>query len=90
MIEHLLDKDAQGIYNCANEGTVTPYEIAIAVKNTIHPDLEVSSSTYEQFLSKLQNKRVNTILNIDKLKSAGFVPRKAKDALAWCLKNYGK
>jgi dTDP-4-dehydrorhamnose reductase len=90
MINHLLDIEAIGVYNCANEGTVTPHDIALAVKNTIHSELKVSSATYEEFLSILQNKRVNTILNIDKLKSTGFAPRLAKTALDWCLQNYGK
>ena len=62
----------------------------LAIKENIKPSLEVSTATYEEFLSGLVNKRVNTILNIDKLKSTGFVPRTANDALAWCVTNYGK
>ena len=90
MVSHLIDCSATGIYNCANEGTLTPHDIAMAVKETINPDLQVSITTYAEFLSILQNKRVNTILNIDKLKSTGFEPRSSKEALQWCVKNYGR
>ena len=90
MVDHLINFNATGVYNCANEGTLTPHDIAMAVKNTINPDLEVGITTYEEFLSILQNKRVNTILNIDKLKLTGFTPRSSKEALQWCVKNYGR
>ena len=90
MMQHLININATGIYNCANEGTLTPHDIALAIKENIKPSLEVSTATYEEFLSGLVNKRVNTILDIEKLKSTGFNPRPASDALTWCVTNYGK
>ena len=90
MINHLIDVGATGIYNCCNDGTVSPYEIAISIKEAIKPDFKVSKTSYEDFLSTLENKRVNTILSNEKLKSTGFNIRTAQEALAWCLENYSK
>jgi len=69
---------------------VSPYDIAIGVKQKINPALIVEKETYENLLKKLPNRRVNTILDTDKLKKTGYVPRNGKDALNWCLENYGK
>ena len=90
MIDHLLKIDARGVFNCCNEGTLTPYDIAMAIKNTLNKDLKVSESSYEDLLAKMPNRRVNTILSNQKLKSTGYTPRSAQEALEWCVKNYKK
>jgi len=89
-IDHLINVDATGIYNCSNDGTVSPYDIAVELKNQIKSSLVVHKTTYESFLKTIENKRVNTILSNEKLKSTGASIRSAKEALDWCLKNYGK
>ena len=88
MISHLLDKDEKGVFNCCNDGTLSPYSIAHAIKKTLSPNMEISKITYEELLSRLPNKRVNTILSTEKLRSTGYKPRSAIDALMWCLENY--
>jgi len=88
MIEHLLKIDATGIFNCCNTGVVSPYQIAVMMSQTITPQLEVEHVSYDELLSVLPNKRVNTILSVDKLINAGFQPRSAENALMWCLENY--
>jgi len=87
-LNFLVDNNKTGIYNCSNDGVVTPYEIALGIKEYLLPELEVTSASYEYTLSLQENKRVNTILSNEKLKQAGFTPRHAKDALKWCLENY--
>lgn len=90
MIDHLIKGKHYGIFNCANDGLLSPYEIACAVRDTIAPGLHVERATYAEYLSTIKVKRVNTILNIDKLCGIGFVPRDAGDALQDCLSSYGK
>lgn len=89
MIDHLLEKNCTGIYNCANSGVISPYEIALMIKDSLNKNLEVEKIVYEDYLKTLSVKRVNTILNVDKLLSTGFNVRSASDALKWCIKNYG-
>tara|TARA_B100000282_G_scaffold274940_1_gene231897 strand:+ start:921 stop:1742 length:822 start_codon:yes stop_codon:yes gene_type:complete len=88
-INHLIKIDATGIFNCSNDGVVTPYEIAAAIKSSLKPSMKVEKIDYDDFLKTIENKRVNTILCNEKLKSTGIQPRTAKEALYWCLRNYG-
>ena len=90
MIDHLLYENHRGVFNCCNSGTVTPYEIAIKIKETINKNLIVEKASYDDLLTSLPNRRVNTILSCEKLISTGYMPRSAKEALAWCLLNYGE
>lgn len=90
MIDHLLNVDARGIYNCANTGVVSPYWIAKVLQGTLASHLEVNRVDYGDFLKTLKNKRVNTILATDKLESTGYVNRSAKDAIMWCINNYAE
>jgi len=90
MIDHLLSKEETGIFNCCNTGTITPYQIAEKISQTINTDLIVEKASYENLLEILPNRRVNTVLSCEKLISTGYNPRKAEEALDWCLENYGK
>jgi len=90
MIDHLISQDERGVFNCCNTGVVTPYEIAQKIKETINPDLVVEKSSYVDLLGTLPNRRVNTILSCDKLIKTGYHPRSAKEALLWCVENYGR
>ena len=88
MMDHLIRIDASGIYNCANTGAISPYEIACRVRDKIKPTLKVSKISYDELLRKMPNRRVNTILSTQKLESTGYIPRSAESALTWCLENY--
>ena len=88
MITHLLDNDCRGIFNCSNDDTLSPYDIATKIKETINPTLVIKETDYESLLKIIPNKRVNTILSNEKLKKTGYESRSASDALSWCLKNY--
>jgi dTDP-4-dehydrorhamnose reductase len=90
MIDHLISGNHYGVYNLANGGYSSPYEIANRIKQKLNPGLEVSLSTYEDYLKSLKVKRVNTLLDISKLISTGYIPRQAEEAIDWCLENYGK
>jgi dTDP-4-dehydrorhamnose reductase len=90
MLDFLIDKDAQGIFNCVNTGTVSPYYIAKEIKKYLKSDMIVNEISYEKLLKTLPNRRVNTILSNKKLIDLGFRPREASEALDWCLQNYGK
>ena len=90
MIDHLLDKHEVGIFNCCNSGTLSPYDIACSVRDFLSPDMAVSKVSYEELLDRLPNRRVNTILSVEKLRSTGYEPRTATSALRWCLENYSE
>jgi dTDP-4-dehydrorhamnose reductase len=88
MIDHLLKIDARGIYNCANTGVISPYEIACKIRDVLNSNLKVTKISYDKLLKRLPNRRVNTILSTQKLERSGYIPRSAETALNWCLENY--
>jgi dTDP-4-dehydrorhamnose reductase len=90
MIDHLVDNHHYGIFNLANSGFISPYEVALSIKEHLKPGLKVTKTSYEDYVKTLGVKRVNTLLDITKLKSTGYTPRSAKEALFWCVNNYGK
>lgn len=87
MIDHLLKIDATGIYNCANEGVISPFELAQSVRD-LDRMMQVTPIKYEDYLKTIKVKRVNTILDLSKLRATGFVNRHIKDAVRWCIQNY--
>lgn len=89
MVDHLLKVGATGIFNCANEGTISPYEIAVKLTK-LNPDLNPEPIDYQEYLNSIEVKRVNTVLNISKLKATGYFPRTAHAVIDWCVENYGK
>ena len=89
MIQHLARNDLRGIFNCCNAETITPYAIALKIKKYINKELKIDKVSYEELLKLLPNKRVNTVLSCEKLKSTGYHPRSAEEALDWVVKNYG-
>lgn len=90
MIDHLISNNHYGIYNLANVGTISPYQIANKIKHKLNSKLIVDRISYEDYLKKISVKRVNTILDVGKLVASGYTPRNAMAALNWCLENYGK
>lgn len=89
MVDHLLKIEAIGIYNCANEGFISPFQIATKLTK-LYPDLNPMPIDYQEYLNSIEVKRVNTCLDIRKLKASGFQPRTAEEVIDWCVENYGK
>lgn len=89
MVDHLLKVGATGIFNCANEGTISPYEIAVKLTK-LNPELKPQPIDYQEYLNSIEVKRVNTALDISKLKATGYHPRTAHAIIDWCVENYGK
>lgn len=89
MLDHLLKVGAVGIFNCANEGTISPFRIAQKLTK-INPNLNPQPIDYQEYLDSIGVKRVNTCLDISKLKATGYHPRTAEEVIDWCVENYDK
>lgn len=89
---HLIKSGQRGIFNVCNEGGLSPYEIAMTAKSAL--DLRnnfIPISKEELDLMDQKNKRehrVDTILNMDKLKNTGFTVASAKNRLREALNMY--
>jgi dTDP-4-dehydrorhamnose reductase len=61
-----------GIVHVANEGWTTPYEMALMLKKHVLPGLNIEKISKEELNRLTPNRRVDTVLNVDKLKSFGI------------------
>jgi len=67
--EKLMEKRVKGVIHVANERWSTPYKIALLLKKYVLPELEVNTMTKEELDAITPVKRVDTILDVSKLKS---------------------
>lgn len=65
----LLEKKPVGILNIANEGFTTPYQIALMLKKYVLPELPIEKISKEELDKMTPNRRVDTILDVSKLKT---------------------
>lgn len=64
----LITKSVTGVVHVANEGWTTPYRIGKLLKKYILPDMPVIKITKEELNKMTPEKRVDTILKVDRLK----------------------
>lgn len=70
----IIEQEATGVYHLANPGWMTPYQIGLLIKKYINPDMEIVKISKEELDKITPNKRVDTVLNVDKLKTLGIDP----------------
>lgn len=75
----LIEQRKTGIYHVANEGFTTPYKIALMLQKYILQDLPIEVITKQELDKLLPNKRVDTVLNVDKLKEVKGIGIKTCD-----------
>ena len=79
-----------GILHAANQGWTTPYQIGLMLKKYILPNLEVNKITKKKLDKITPNRRVDTILNVDKLKNMGVEIKPYKERLEEIIKSLGE
>lgn len=77
----LIQKNATGIYNVANEGIMTPYRLALLLKELVKPDLEVNKIPKSELNSMTLAERVDCVLDCSKLKAEGVILKDAETRL---------
>ncbi|MFH0906654.1 MAG: sugar nucleotide-binding protein [bacterium] len=70
----IIKKKPIGVFHVVNPGFSTPYRIGLMLKKHILPSLQVKKISKKELDKIVPNKRVDTILNIDKFKSLGIKP----------------
>ena len=83
----LIDKRVCGILHVANEGWITPYEVALNLKKYILPDLKIEKIDKEELNKLTPNRRVDTVLDVEKLKSLGVEVKTCKERLIEIVKD---
>lgn len=72
VIEGMAEKRLTGLYNAVNDGYLSPYKVALILKQNTKPDMEFEKISREEFDKMVRNKRVDCVLKTDKLRAAGF------------------
>lgn len=68
----MIERRLVGLYNVVNDGYLTPYKVALILKEHTKPEMQFEKITREAFDQTVRNKRVDCVLSTDKLKVAGF------------------
>jgi dTDP-4-dehydrorhamnose reductase len=88
--DQLIDKQATGVLHVANTGYTTPYDIGLMIKEYILPDLEPEKISKAELDKMTPNTRVDTVLNVDKLKSLGVEVAPYEERLREIVKQLGE
>lgn len=86
----LIEKRVTGTLNVANEGWTTPYEIGLMLKEYVLHDLPVAKITKEELNKLTPVRRIDTILDISRLKSLNFDVKSYKERLKEIIIELGK
>lgn len=84
-LKHLIEIDAEGLYNVTNKGALCYPELLDVYKKYV-PDFEYRVIDYKE----LNLVRTNLILSTQKLEQSGFKVRDIKEVFEECVKGYLK
>lgn len=79
--EKLIAKNATGIYNVSNPGVMSPYKVALLLKELVKPDLEVNKISKEELNQMTYAKRIDSVLDTTKLAAEGISLKPAEERL---------
>jgi len=88
--DELIEKQVTGVLHVANEGYTTPYDIGLMIKKYILPDLEPEKIAKAELDKLTPNTRVDTVLDVSKLKSLGIEVKPYKERLEEVIKQLGE
>lgn len=88
--DQLIDKQVTGILHVANSGWTTPYNIGQMIKKYIMPDLEPEKIEKAELDKMTPNTRVDTVLNVDRLKSLGIAVKPYEERLQEIVQQLGE
>lgn len=86
----LIEKNVTGVVHVANEGWVTPYDIGLLIKKHILPRLEPEKISKVELDRLTPNRRVDTVLNVDKLKGLVSEVKCYKDSIEGVIIKLGE
>lgn len=86
----ILETKPIGVLHVANQGWTTPYQIGLLLKKYILPSLEINKISKDELNKITPNRRVDTILSVDKLEGLGIEVKPYKERLEEIIKSLGK
>ncbi|OGI12746.1 hypothetical protein A3K64_04140 [Candidatus Micrarchaeota archaeon RBG_16_36_9] len=86
--KQLIEKRRTGIYNVANPGVISPFEIMGLYRELVDASHDFGEFSVEELDKITQGKRSNCYLNTDKLRKEGIILPEIHRAVMLCLINY--
>lgn len=77
----IIKKKPVGTYHVANPGWMTPYQIGELLKEIINPAMTLEKISKEDLNKIMPNRRVDTVLNVGKLKELGITPKPYRERM---------
>jgi len=75
VIDELIARRATGVYNVANPGLISPWDIAQMLRETLDPDFEPAKIQLEELNTFTQVRRIRSVLSVDRLLKSEIVLR---------------
>lgn len=72
VVADLVDRKISGTFHIANEGSISPLEVAYLLKNHVNPKLKINQTTLSEVNKNLVAKRCTTILDTSALQTIGY------------------
>ncbi len=88
--ERLIEIKPVGVLHVANEGWTTPYEIGLLLKKHVLPNLDVNMISKNELDKITPNRRVDTLLDVNKLKGFGIEVEHYQERLEEIIKKLGE
>lgn len=79
--EKMLMAGITGLYNVANPGVLSPYKVALLLKEYVKPDMVVEKMTKDELNRLMFARRIDSALDTSKLERMGFGLRPATERL---------
>ncbi|MFA5174987.1 MAG: sugar nucleotide-binding protein [Patescibacteria group bacterium] len=89
-VDELIKKDATGVFNVANPGVTTPYEIALALKEIIKPEMEFKKISKEELNRMTLAERVDAVLDTTKLRNEGIILKEIHERMREVMRDLKK
>lgn len=90
VVADMIGRRINGTFNIANQGTISPLEVAMVIKREINPDLKIYQTTLDEVNKNLVAKRCTTILSTEALRTMGYTLLPAKDSIERVIKAFKK
>ncbi len=84
----MLNKNLTGVYNVANPGVMSPYKIALLLKELVDPNLQVNKISKEELNKMTLATRIDSVLDMSKLEAEGIKLRPADERLREILPTF--
>lgn len=81
VIDKLISRRISGTFNIANQGSLSPLEIAKVLKKKINPKMKIYETTLDKVNSNLVAKRCTTILDTNALATVGYTLPPARESV---------